>query len=89
MPLSKKTRKDPNLGLNASGRESEEGEGGGRPVVLLVRISLPGQKVVKKNPHSEISLSPSSTSEALGFPTCLFPFILQALHIPTKAKKMI
>ena len=38
---------DPNLGLNASGRESEEGEGGGRPVVLLVRISLPRQKVVK------------------------------------------
>ena len=32
---------DPNLGLNASGRESEEGEGGGRPVALLVRISLP------------------------------------------------
>merc|ERR1719402_2052327 len=26
---------------------------------------------------------PSSTSKALGFPTCLFPFILQALHIPT------
>ena len=29
-----------NLGLNASGSESEEGEGGGRPLVLLVRINL-------------------------------------------------
>jgi hypothetical protein len=31
---------DFDLGLNASGRESEEGEGGGRPLVLLVRINL-------------------------------------------------
>lgn len=32
---------DFDLGLNASGSESEEGEGGGRPVVLLVRTNLP------------------------------------------------
>ena len=42
-----------------------------------------------KNSHSEVSLLPSSTSEALGFPTCLFPFILQALHIPTEAKQWL
>ena len=42
-----------------------------------------------KNSHSGISLLPSSTSEALCFPTCLFPFILQALHIPTEAKQWL
>ena len=49
----------------------------------------PGMTKSYKNPHSEVSLLPSSTSEALGFPTCLFPFILQALHIPTEAKQWL
>ena len=35
-----RNNKGTNLGLNASGSESEEGEGGGRPVVLLVRTNL-------------------------------------------------
>ena len=41
------------LGLNESGRESEDGDEGGRPLVLLVRTNLkPGVQGVdnKENP---------------------------------------